>query len=200
MAVAAVGLLLVTQADSAGGLSVLITGFALACVGIAVPSALGINLIIGAAPAEKAGAASGMSETSGEFGIAFGVAMIGSVAAAVYRSQVAVPSDVPAEAASVAGESLPGAVGVADSLPASLGAELLVPAREAFASGLHVAAVIGAVIFAVMAVLACAVFRHLRPYGEAEQTTVTETAEGGAAATSCVTEHDLPEQVAVGTP
>ena len=91
LAIAAAGLLLVTQVDAAGGLPIMVIGFTLACVGIAVPTALGVNLIMGSAPPEKAGSASGISETSGEFGIALGVAVLGSVGTAVYRSQISVP-------------------------------------------------------------------------------------------------------------
>ena len=58
-----------------------------------------------------------MSETSGELGIAFGVAMIGSIGAAVYRGQVDVPAAVPGDAAATAAESITGAVTTATGLP-----------------------------------------------------------------------------------
>lgn len=59
----------------------------------------------GVAPKQKAGSAAAISETSGEFGIALGVAVIGSVGAAVYRNQVSVPDGVPADAAAAAERS-----------------------------------------------------------------------------------------------
>jgi MFS transporter, DHA2 family, multidrug resistance protein len=96
------------------------------------------------------------------------------VGAAVYRDQVDVPAQVPAEAASAAGESLAGAVGVADRLPAEVAGLLLGPAKEAFTSGLHVAAVMGAVAFAALALVAGMVFRTLRPYGENGQSETLE--------------------------
>jgi MFS transporter, DHA2 family, multidrug resistance protein len=160
---AALGLLVITQVSGIVGL---LSGFLLACVGIAVPTALVVNLIIGAAPPEKAGAASGMSETSGELGIAFGVAMIGSAAAATYQSRLSIPSTVPVEAAAAARESLPSAVAAAQGLPESLAGDLLVPAQQAFTSGLHLAAALGCVVFTALAVLVARTFRHLRPYGE----------------------------------
>ena len=52
------------------------------------------------APPEKAGAASGISETTAEFGGALGIAVLGSIGTAVYRGEVAdvvsegIPPDV----------------------------------------------------------------------------------------------------------
>ncbi len=158
LTIAASGLLLVTQVESEGGLALLLTGFLLACVGIALPSALGTNLVVGSAPREKAGSAAAMSETSGEFGIALGVAVMGSVGAAVYRNQVDVPGGVPAEAAATAGESITGAVATAAQLPAGLGGDLLDTAREAFTSGLNVAAAVGSVLFVALAALVVRMF------------------------------------------
>ncbi len=154
LTIAACGLLLVTQAGGEGGLPWLLTGFLLACVGIAWPSALGTNLVVGSVPKQKAGSAAAMSETSGELGIAFGVAMIGSIGAAVYRGQVDVPAAVPGDAAATAAESMTGAVTTATVLPDGLAGELLASARDAFASGLHVAAAVGCVLFLALAVLA----------------------------------------------
>lgn len=158
LTIAASGLLLVTQVASEGGLPFLLAGFLLACVGIALPSALGTNLVVGSAPREKAGSAAAMSETSGEFGIALGVALMGSVGAAVYRNQVDIPAGVPGDAAATAGESITGAVATAAQLPAGLGGDVLATARDAFTAGLGVAAAVGCVVFLTLAVLAVRMF------------------------------------------
>ena len=55
LTIAACGLLLVTQAGGEGGLPWLLTGFLLACVGIAWPSALGTNLVVGSVPSRRPG-------------------------------------------------------------------------------------------------------------------------------------------------
>ncbi|MFD2082407.1 MFS transporter, DHA2 family, multidrug resistance protein [Actinopolymorpha cephalotaxi] len=169
-ALAALGLVVVALAagGSAGsyGLAALLVGFALTSVGIAAPSALGVNLIVGAAPPTKAGAASGMSETSGELGVALGVATLGSIAAAFYVARVDVPAGVPAAAADAARESLPGAVVTAGGLPEPLAAALLGSARSAFTGGLAIAAVVGAVVLTAVAVVSGVMFRHLRSYGD----------------------------------
>jgi MFS transporter, DHA2 family, multidrug resistance protein len=43
---------------------------------------------VGAAPADRAGSASAMSEMVQELGIALGVALLGSLAAFVYRARI----------------------------------------------------------------------------------------------------------------
>ena len=57
------------------------------------PDAVAANLILGSAPPEKAGSAAAISETGGEFGVALGIATLGSVATAVYRDQTVEVSD-----------------------------------------------------------------------------------------------------------
>jgi len=166
LTMAAATMLLVTQVQSDGGLPLLLGGFLLACVGIALPSALGTDLVLGSAPKTKAGSAAAMSETSGEFGIALGVATLGSLGTAVYGAQVDVPTQVPDAGAEVARESITGAAAVSDQLSVAVGGDLLDSAREAFTQGLNIAAAVGAVLFLVLAVLASRLFCHVRPYGE----------------------------------
>ena len=109
-----------------------------------MPTSLIINLIVGSVPPAKAGAASAISETSGEFGIALGVALVGSLSTALYRAGLMLPTGVPDAAADQARESLGGAAAVADDLPAGLASDLLDNAREAFTSGIGVVSTIGA--------------------------------------------------------
>jgi len=168
LAVAAAGLLLLTQTGAVGGLPVVVVGFTLACVGIAAPTALGVNLIMGTVPPEKAGTASGISETSGEFGIALGVAVLGSIGTVVYRAQINLPPDLPAGDATTAGESITGAASVAGQLPAGAAENLITGAREAFTAGLNVAGGAGAALLAALAVVALAAFGRLRPTGETQ--------------------------------
>ncbi len=179
-ALAALGLVVVALAAGGfggHGLTVLLVGFALTSVGIAAPSALGVNLIVGAAPPTKAGAASGMSEASGELGVALGVATLGSIAAAYYVAQVGVPAGVPAAAAGAARGSLPGAVVAAGGLSEPLAAALLASARGAFTGGLAIAAAVGAVVLTAVAVVSGVMFRHLRSYGDEVAAESAESAD-----------------------
>jgi DHA2 family multidrug resistance protein-like MFS transporter len=162
LAVAAVGLALMTRVDSADGVVLLTIGFVAATVGISPSVVLGTDLVVGSAPREKAGSAASTSETSNHLGIALGVALLGSVAAAVYRSRVALPASLPVSTIDAARESIAGAVTVVEQLPATVRAEVLVQARDAFTMGMNAAAGIGAVVFLALAVVAATVLRHVR--------------------------------------
>ena len=161
LVIAAAGLLMITQVASTDSLAILVVGFTFASIGIAIPSVLGIGFIMGSVPPEKAGSASGISETSGEFGIALGVATIGSLAGAVYRTEFTAPTSVPADLAAAARESITGAVSAAAQLPGADSADLLASARDAFTTGLNMAGGFGAALFLVMAVVAATVLRNL---------------------------------------
>jgi len=113
-------------------------------------------LIVGAAPPERAGVASAISETSSEFGGALGIAILGSIGTAIYRTKMnaGIPHQVPETLGNEATETLGGAVTVAAQLPGNIGYELLNTANEAFVSGMQLNALIGAVIAAALAILA----------------------------------------------
>ncbi len=139
MLVAAGGILLFTQVDAGEGVVLVVLGMSIASFGMGPQGVLGTEMIIGSVPPRKAGAASAMSETCAEFGIAMGIALFGSIGTAIYRAEM--PSDAPAEAR----ESLTGAIRVGDNT-------LLDTARDAFTSGLHTVATIAASIVVVFAV------------------------------------------------
>ncbi|WP_067812936.1 MFS transporter [Actinomadura kijaniata] len=156
----ALGYALVTQVTSVGGLPLLLTGFVLIYTGIGPMMALGTDLVVGSAPPEKAGAAAAMSETGMEFGIALGVAGLGSVVTAVYRDEIgeALPGDLPAPVADTVRDTLAGA--------GDLPAHVLGSAREAFTSGLNVASGMAAVMVTALAVTAIVLLRHIPPSGQ----------------------------------
>ncbi|MEU8251191.1 MFS transporter [Nonomuraea sp. NPDC048916] len=167
LAVQVIGYLMLTQVGSTGGLPLLVAGFMVLYPAVAPSMALTTDLVVGSVPPRKAGAASGLATTCSDLGISLGIAIIGSIGAAVYRAQVggALPAGLPPEAAAAARDSLGGAVSAARELPAELGAAVLGPAREAFTSGLNVAAVTSAVIAAGAAILAVVRLRHVPPTG-----------------------------------
>jgi MFS transporter, DHA2 family, multidrug resistance protein len=143
------------------------------------------DLIIGAAPPERAGAASAMSETSAEFGGALGIAVFGSIGVAVYRSVMADASlpNVSAEVARAAAATLGGAVEVAGQLPAEAGDVLKAAARIAFVRGLRLCAAISAIASIALAVFAWFAFRHPRESAETNEAPATSKPELGGAAT-----------------
>jgi MFS transporter, DHA2 family, multidrug resistance protein len=157
LALAAVGFAVVGQAGGTYGLAVVVTGLTVVFVGLMPVSSLGVDLVVSTAPPERAGAASAISETTQEFGLALGIAVLGSIATAVYRGTLAgaVPETVPTEIADTVRDTLGGASGAGAQLPAGL----LATAREAFTAGLQTAAGTSAITLAAVAAAAAVVLR-----------------------------------------
>jgi MFS transporter, DHA2 family, multidrug resistance protein len=171
LALAAIGLALLTQVGSSSGLALLVTAVVIFDLGFAPVITLTNDLIIGAAPPARAGAASAISETGSELGGALSIAILGTLGTAVYRSQVAdgIPAGVPPEQADAARDTLGAADAAGDELPDPLATELLDVARDAFTQGLQVAAFTSAVITAAAAVLAAMLLRHVRTASDTER-------------------------------
>jgi DHA2 family multidrug resistance protein-like MFS transporter len=156
LVLAAAGYGLLTQVHGSSDLATLVTAFFISSLGLAPVFTLATDLIVGTAPPERAGAAAAVSETSSELGGALGIAILGSIGTAVYRTQVAtaIPPGVPPEAVSAARGTLGGALAVAERLPEQLSTAVLGPAREAFTQGMQLNAAICAVIALGTAVVA----------------------------------------------
>jgi DHA2 family multidrug resistance protein-like MFS transporter len=185
LALAAAGFGLLTLVDGTSGLGVVVAGSVVFSLGVAPVGTLATDVMVGAAPPERAGAAAASSETGGEFGGALGIAVLGGIGAAVYRGQVAgaVPAGVPPDAAEAARDTLGGAVVAAEQLGGELGAALLDAARQAFTQGLRLTAVVSAVLTVALAVLAATLLGSLgvggaAPGGPAELGEGAEEAAG----------------------
>jgi MFS transporter, DHA2 family, multidrug resistance protein len=178
IALAIVGVGLLTQVAATDGPGILVAGIVILSVGLAPLFTLAADLAIGSAPPERAGAASGISETSSELGGALGLAILGTVGTAIYRDHTAdaLPSDVPADAAATASDTLAGAVTVADRLPHALAADLLEPARDAFTQGLQVAATLSGVLIVAAAVMVARLLWRGDDTRAADETPVTAAA------------------------
>ena len=170
LGVAALGFAVLTQVGGPSGLAVLVTGSVIFSLGLSPVATLISDLIVSCAPPERAGSAAALSETSFELGGALGIAIIGSIVTAVYRSAMAEAAlaGVPPEAAQVARSTLGGALAVASQLPGGAGAALLDAARSAFADAFQVAASCSAAIVAAAAVAASRVLRQPKGALQAE--------------------------------
>jgi DHA2 family multidrug resistance protein-like MFS transporter len=168
LAFATIGFGLLTQINAGSGLAVLVAGSVVFSLGLAPMTTLATDLMISAAPPERAGAAAAISETSSEFGGALGIAVLGSIGTAVYRGRMAerMMASVPFEAAMAARSTLGGAVAVAGHLPDRVGAELLSASRDAYALSFEITAAVSAVIALVTAILAVALLRHVRTHSD----------------------------------
>ncbi|WP_434094014.1 MFS transporter [Nonomuraea pusilla] len=171
LTLSAAGHVMLATAGSTSGISQVVVGFAFVYAGGGPLIALGTDIVVGSAPPEQAGSASAISETSTEMGMALGVATLGSVGTAVYRSQVDLPAQVP----DGAGDTLAGALDAAKSLPGDLAAALADSARAAFTDGMNVIGVIGALFALGTAVLVAVVIKN-RPTGAGEEPAGAEPA------------------------
>jgi DHA2 family multidrug resistance protein-like MFS transporter len=164
---AAAGLFVLTTVQVDGGLVAIVVSSVVISLGMGPVFGLTTEMVVGSAPAEKAGAASGISETAAELGGALGIAVLGSVGATIYRNGVAngLPTGVPDEAAHAARDTLGGAVSAAAHLPEPAAAALVDVAREAFVAGLQLTSAAAGVIAASIAVVAAVALRD----GEAEE-------------------------------
>src|SRR6266545_2839021 len=153
---ASMGLVTLTQVGTLDGLAVIVSASVTISLALAPVFTLTTELIVGSAPPERAGAASGISETATELGGALGIAMLGSIGMAVYRAALEgrLPAGLPPEAAQVALGTLGGALGVARQLSDPLGVALLSVARNGFVQGFHLAAALSACIAIVAGVVA----------------------------------------------
>ncbi|WP_030977253.1 MFS transporter [Streptomyces sp. NRRL S-1824] len=98
------------------------------------------------APADRAGGAAAIGETSYQLGAGMGIALLGSVMNAAYTPGLAKLSGagVPAEASTAASHSLGEAYQVASRLGGPLGEVLRSTARHAFVNGLHATLLVSA--------------------------------------------------------
>jgi DHA2 family multidrug resistance protein-like MFS transporter len=138
--------------------------------GFGMTFTLTTDLVVGSAPPERAGAASAISETAAELGGALGIAVLGSLGTAIYRSQVApaIPAGLSPEAAKAAQETLAGAVAATGQLPDQVGAALLGAAHEAFLQGLQLTSFIGVVVMIGLTLMTALLLRNVGLAAETE--------------------------------
>jgi hypothetical protein len=128
-------------------------GFVLTGAGMALSAAPATNAIVASLPQGKQGVASAVNDLSRELGGVLGIAILGSVLNAGYRSGLAdAARGVPGEMVARGQESLASALGVAEQLGNEDGALLAEAAREAFVGGLSASLWAGAIVLVLSAV------------------------------------------------
>ncbi len=124
---------------------------------LAIPSMTGS--IMSSVPLGKAGVGSAMNDTTRELGGALGVAVLGSLVAGRYDSQLASSlASLPESFRGRAAESLAGALQAAREVGGPAGGRVAQDARDAYVSGMHLAALVAASIATLAAVI---VYRQL---------------------------------------
>jgi DHA2 family multidrug resistance protein-like MFS transporter len=132
--VSAAGFALLTQLTATSGLGLVVAGSVTVSAGFGPMMALATDQVVGAAPPERAGAAAALSSMAPQLGGALGIAVLGSVVAAVFRS------------ADTGADTLGAAVASIENQAA------LAAAREAFTDGIAVAATVSAVLVSALAI------------------------------------------------
>jgi MFS transporter, DHA2 family, multidrug resistance protein len=151
MILTAFGILLLSTMDIASGIRTLVIAYVIMSFGVNIAMTLTTDMIMSVAPPERAGAASGISETSAELGAALGIALLGSVSTAFYRGAM---SSAPSEARA----TLAGAMEFAQS---GGGPSLALAAREAFTSSLNLVALISAALVLITSVTTLGILRRV---------------------------------------
>jgi DHA2 family multidrug resistance protein-like MFS transporter len=150
MAAAAIGFGVLTTIGTDALVATLI-GAGVLAAGLVLTMTLCAELVLAALRPDQAGAGAAVSEAATELGGALGIALLGSIGAAGYRSWAG-DHLAGADTHGPAGQSLAGAVGAAGRLGGAAADHLLAVARDAFVHGLHLAALAGALVLVAAAV------------------------------------------------
>jgi DHA2 family multidrug resistance protein-like MFS transporter len=154
LGIAAIGYALIAFVAGNHALALPVIASVLIGTGIGMTETISNELALSAAPAEKAGAASAVSETAYEVGAVLGTTILGGILTALYRTGLDLPAGIPQDAATHARDTLAGAMNAADELAGPIGDALRQAAASAFDAGVTVTAVIGAAFVVLAAVVA----------------------------------------------
>jgi DHA2 family multidrug resistance protein-like MFS transporter len=142
------------------GAGAILAGLVLFSLGFSPVATLTTDLVMTSVAPEKAGQASGVSETSFEFGGATGIAVLGAIFVAVYRGLMDdLPAGLPEGVASNVQRTIGGAFEAAAALPGSQGDALLALARDSFTSAMVVTSLLSAAISLAIAIFAATILR-----------------------------------------
>src|SRR5215204_2624563 len=147
LALGAAGLVVLSTLGVGSAYWHVLGGFVLTGAGMALSAAPATNAIVASLPRDKQGVASAVNDLSRELGGVLGIAILGSVLNAGYRSELAdAARGAPREVLARAQESLASALGVTGRLGGAEGERLADAAREAFVGGLSASLLAGAIV------------------------------------------------------
>ncbi|MEV5596871.1 MFS transporter [Streptomyces sp. NPDC052496] len=162
----AAAVLCLTAMDETDRPWLLILGFVLLGFGFQSTLFGAYESMLSEAPADQAGGAAAIGETSYQLGAGIGVALLGSVMNAAYAPGLAHVDGVPERAAASAAHSLGEAYKVASSLGGTAKSVLRDTAQDSFVHGLHVTLVTSAVLLLVGAAIALRLPRRAAEAGD----------------------------------
>ncbi|GGL53621.1 MFS transporter [Planomonospora parontospora] len=182
--VVAAGFTAMSQLTLERDLLLTIGGIAAIGVGVSTVIPLLTDMVVSVSPEEQAGSVAALQRTFQELGGAFGIALFGSVGAAVYSREFAagLSAGPVAEVPPGAYETVGAATAAASRLPAEDGSTLLAVAREAFTGSLNLGAAVGVGVALAAAVFTLLRLRHISYAGEKEEAAVAEPEPAGVEA------------------
>jgi DHA2 family multidrug resistance protein-like MFS transporter len=153
MTASATGLALLALAEAAPGYWLLCAALAICGLGAGLSTTLSTDAVVGAVPEGRAGAASSVSETAYELGVALGIAVLGSLQNILYRRTLTLPPGLPEPVRDGFQDSLAtGAATVDQAGEAS--AAIMDSARNAFTQSMQATSLVAAALLLLAAVVA----------------------------------------------
>lgn len=144
----AVGLVLVAIAEGVDDFIWLAGALVLVGLGAGIAETITVDTVVTAVPPQRAGAAAAIAETAYELGVALGIAVLGSLTTALYRSGFDKPETITSAEYEAASDSLAVAVYQLDDAGA------IDAARHAFTSGMQTTALVAGAISVIAALVA----------------------------------------------
>lgn len=195
LVIASIGVFIVSLVPAQNGYPVLLVGIIVLASGMGLVMAPATESIMGSLPPEKAGVGSAMNDTTRQMGGALGVAVIGSILAAIYRPGVQSAMEsagVPQNLIDISKESVGGAVFNAAAQPnaAPYVDTIQQIAIDNYVSGIHIAMKIGA---AVVLLASFVVFKWLPARAEDVRESVHGPLDGLASLTYAEAEGALEQ-------
>jgi DHA2 family multidrug resistance protein-like MFS transporter len=137
-------------------------------IGSGIVGTLATDFVVGAAPPERAGAASAISETGAELGGALGIALLGSLGLAIYRAHLGdtLPTALTPAQEHAATSTLADATRTSTQLQQPASGELFHAAAAAFTDSLQTVATAAAAVTLLLALLAAALLHTTAPAAE----------------------------------
>ncbi|MEU6509530.1 MFS transporter [Streptomyces sp. NPDC046942] len=158
----AAAVLTLTAMGGGDNAPLLLSGFVLLGFGLETTLFGAYESMLSEAPADQAGGAAAIGETSYQLGAGIGIALLGSVMNAAYAPGLRSVPGVPRHASRAAGHSIGEAYDVAGRLGGDTGAALRLAARDSFVHGLHVTLLVSAGLLLLGSVIALRLPRSMQ--------------------------------------
>ena len=168
LVIVAAGMVLMSFVEVNSGYGLIAAVLTTIGVGMGLAMAPATDSIMGSLPPERAGVGSAMNDTTREIGGALGVAVLGSITAASYASEITGNAQYEQlkkfspQLANAVADSIGSATVAATKLPAQVASQVLAGARSAFVNALDTTVIVGAIV-ALLGALIAVVFLPSRP-------------------------------------